>query len=86
MTAAALAQRIATALQVPYVELCADPSEPNPPAEKDPAPLSPEQVREIRQSFADGLAGHRELASEYGVGKSTIGRVVRKEGRWASIG
>jgi transcriptional regulator with XRE-family HTH domain len=86
LTTSALAQRIATALGVPYVELRADPSEPNPPAEKNPAPLSPEQVREIRQRLADGVDDHRGLASEYGVGKSTIGRVVRKEGRWATIG
>ncbi len=85
LTDPALVERLATALKVPYRELCADPSEPNPPAEKNPSPLSAEQVREIRQRFADGAADHRGLASEYGVGKSTIGRVLRKEGRWASL-
>jgi transcriptional regulator with XRE-family HTH domain len=85
LTDPALAQRIAAALDVTYAELCVDPSQPNPPAKKNPAPLSPKEVREVRQRLADGEADHRGLAFEYGVGKSTIGRVVRKEGRWANI-
>lgn len=40
------------------------------------AKLSEAQVREIRRRYAAGDTTHRQLAKEFGVEKSTVGRIV----------
>jgi hypothetical protein len=41
--------------------------------------LTPALVEEIRQRYAEGGIGKRKLAREYGVGKSTVVRILRGE-------
>jgi transposase len=54
-----------------------------PPTRRTP-PLTPDEVRQVRKLYDEGRANHRQLAAKYGVGTSTIGRVIRREGRWAA--
>jgi hypothetical protein len=48
------------------------------------AKLTPEDVVAIREEYAAGGVLYWELAVEYGVNESNIGRIVRRE-RWAHI-
>lgn len=47
--------------------------------------LTEASVIEIRQRYADGGVSHAELGRLYGVCKSAIGRIVRRQS-WADIG
>lgn len=43
------------------------------------AKLTQEQVREIRHRYALGLAGYQRLAHEYGVDRTTMRAIVRRD-------
>jgi len=48
--------------------------------EKNPsASLSESDVKDIRFKYFNNRGTHRSLAKEYGVGKTTIGRIIRYE-------
>jgi hypothetical protein len=46
--------------------------------------LTNEQVLEIRQKYSTGNTSYKKLSAEYGVYKSTIGRIVKKK-NWNHI-
>lgn len=48
------------------------------------ARLTANQVRDIRRRHADGGVTQADLAEEYGVAQTTVGRIIRRQ-KWKSV-